>query len=143
MGNSRAMAMLRKNSDAINVLIMFITKYSMQNEGKNLCVTHSETKGFMAPATFAKAKLWCMALGFLHCTRYGRLERNASVYDLTTKWRHLSDCPEKLARIIKLLQRYGRVTRIPIKAIRPRGELTPQNRKHMLRRRIEQEIIRQ
>jgi hypothetical protein len=143
MGNSGAMRMLRKNSDAVNALTLFMTKYTLANNGKNLSVTYDEVKDFMAPATFAKAKFWCMALGFVHCTRFGRLERNASIYELSTKWRHLSNCPEKLGRIITLLHRHDRVARILIGRIRTRREIPPVTRKKMVRTQLEKRMLGQ
>jgi hypothetical protein len=143
MGESQAMKLLRRNSDAVNVLTMFMTKFSLPNEGKNLSVTYAEVKGIMAPATFIKAKWWCMALGFLHCSKFGRLERNASIYELSTKWRHLSSRPEKLARIITLLYRHDRVSRIPIEKICTRQDIAPTLRKKMIRTKIERQMLGQ
>ena len=148
MGDSAAMKRLRKSAEAVNVFTMFMTKFRRANLGKDLCVTYVEAKPFMSPATFRKAMLWLMAFGFLHCTRPGRLERNASVYDLSTKWRHLSSCPDKLAKIETLLHRHDLVTRISLVRngevnIRCRGELGPELRKKMLRRRIEKAVLGQ
>jgi len=111
MGSSLAMNKLRKNSEAINVLTMFISKYTYADEGKNLCATYREARPFMSNSTFAKAKLWCTAFGFLHCTRFGRLERNSSIYRLSGKWRHLSGQPEKLDHIEQLLKRHEEISR--------------------------------
>lgn len=143
MGNSQAMRVLRKNANAVNVFSMFISKYSRANDGKNLSLTYSEIRGIMSPFTFAKAKFWCTALGFLHCTRFGRLERNASLYDLSSKWKHLSNCPEKLGKIEKLLNRYDKVTRIPSARIRSKTDISGKSRKRMCLRRIEKVVLGQ
>lgn len=120
MGNSEAMRRLRKSSDAISVLTMFMNKYTKQNDGRNLSITYSEAAPFMSASTFAKAKLRCQAFGFLYCRQYGRLERNASVYDLIGKWQWLSCQPEKLDRIEGLLERHTRTLRIPAAKIKPK-----------------------
>lgn len=120
MGNSEAMCRLRKSSDAVNVLTMFITKFSKQNNGHNLCITYAQAAPFMSTATFSKAKLRCQGFGFLYCRDYGRLERNASIYDLITKWQWLSRQPKKLDRIEHLLSRHERVLRIRGSTIRAR-----------------------
>jgi hypothetical protein len=146
MGNSAAMKILRKNADAVNVFTMFGNKFSKDNKGKGLCVTYQEAGPFMSPATFRKALFWLMALGFIHCVRAGRLERKASIYDLSEKWRHLSSCPDKLARIEKLLRRHDLIARIPLKRngkvnIRRRGDLNPTLRKKMVRMQIEKAAL--
>lgn len=143
MGNSQAMRVLRKNANAVNVFSMFISKYSKPNDGKNLSLTYSEIRGIMSPFTFAKAKFWCTALGFLHCTRFGRLERNASLYDLSSKWKHLSNCPEKLGKIEKLLHRYDKVTRIPAAKLHGNPDISAKSRKRMCLRRIEKVVLGQ
>jgi hypothetical protein len=143
MGTSETMKRLKKNSEAINVFSMFVTKYSLANEGKSLCVTYKEAKPFMSNSPFAKAKLWCMAFGFLHCRQFGRLERKPSLYDLSTKWRQLRCQPAKLDRIEHLLKRHEAISRILIQNIKGRGSFTPKVRKHMFLIRIEKEILGQ
>lgn len=143
MGNSKAMFRLRKNSDAVNVLTMFIDKFTTNNQGKGLSVTYGEVKGIMSPTTFAKAKLWCMAFGFLHCKRYGRLERKPSIYDLSTKWRHLSGQPEKFGRIEELLKRHERILRTSLSEIKDRNPFSPKARKKKVLNWIEKEILGQ
>lgn len=143
MGNSEAMKRLRTNSDAVNAFTLFISKFTMGNGGRGLCVTYGETREFMSAATFAKAKLWCIAFGFLHCKVFGRLERQASIYDLSTKWKHLSRQSEKLDRIERLLKRHDRVKRLSVNMIRAHGQIPPQTRKRMFLRRIEKQILSQ
>jgi len=147
MGNSEAMRRLRKNSEAINVLTMFMTKFTANNGGVNLCVTYKEAAPFISAATFAKAKLWLCAFGFLYCRQYGRLERKRSIYDLIPKWRHLSSQAEKLDRIECLLNRHDRVRRIPIKKIKSkqksRERISPRARKHAVLWVLEQKIFEQ
>jgi hypothetical protein len=141
MGTSAAMARLRKNSNAVNTLTMFISKYTQSNDGKNLAVTYGETKGIMSPATFACSKLWCCAFGFLHCRKYGRLERHASLYDLSTKWRHLSRQPDKLNRVERLLGRREHVYRIPKSKIKTRNGTHPKMRRRIFLRMIEKRML--
>ena len=147
MGDSEAMRRLRKNSDAINVLMMFATKWRTTNAGVNLCVTYKEARPFMSSTTFAKAKFWLCAFGFLYCREYGRLERKRSIYDLIPKWRHLSSQAEKLDRIECLLNRHDRVRRIPIKKIKSkqksRERISPRARKHAVLWVLEQKIFEQ
>ena len=143
MGKSAAMRRLMKNSKAVNALMMFSTKFTRGNDGQGLCVTYGEALDFMSAATFAKAKLWCIAFGFLHCKVFGRLERQASIYDLSTKWKHLSRQPEKLDRIERLLKRHDRVMRLSVSKIHAHGQIPPQTRKRMLLRRIEKQILSQ
>ena len=152
MGNSPAMSRLRKNSEAVNVLSIFITKYTLPNQGKDLCVTYSEARPYMSSSTFSKAKLWCMAFGFLHCTQFGRLERNASRYDLSEKWRHLSQYPEKLDHIERILEQHAQLLRttartIPEERWKAEGDWgtapSPGVWKRQQLRKIEREILHQ
>jgi len=144
MGNSPAFQRLQNNSDAVNVLTMYINKFSPLNDGKNLCVTYEEAgaKG-MSASTFAKGKLWCTAFGFLHCREFGRLERKPSIYDISTKWRYLSSRPEKLERIEHLLKKHEVILRIQNIKVQDKNSLPAKVRKKMSLRRIEKEILSQ
>ena len=141
MGNSAAMARLRKDSNAVNVLTMYISKFSQSNDGKNLAVTYGKVTGIMSPATFARSKLRCCAFGFLHCREYGRLERHASLYDLSTKWRYLSQQPNKLDRIESLLRRRERAYRIPGSKIKSKNGVPSNQRRRILLRAIEKRVL--
>jgi hypothetical protein len=141
MGNSAAMAKLRKDSNAVNVLTMFISQFTQSNDGRNLELPYSAVKGIMSPAIFARSKLRACAFGFLYCREYGRLEHRASRYDLIMKWRHLSRQPEKLDSIEKLLQRRERIYRVPLSKIQSRYEMNPKQRHRMLLRAIEKRML--
>ena len=145
MGESEAMCRLRKNSDAVNALTLFITKWRQDNGGRNLCVTYGEARAYMSTSTFAKAKLWCQAFGFIFCSQYGRLERNPSLYDLIGKWRWLSRQSGQLDKIERLLRRHDRILRIPAAKIETRNrkgqEIQGSGRKRTALRFLEQKVL--
>ena len=98
---------------AVWVLMEFYRKFDGHNR-QNLSLTYREVKPKMANGTFSKALRELGGFGFIDVKRYGRLERYASLYALSHRWKKLSRQPERLDKIRKLLVRAEKVKRIPI-----------------------------
>jgi hypothetical protein len=58
----------------------------------------------MSSKIFTRSIWQCIGFGFLDVRRWGRLERNCSLYGLSNRWSKLCDEPEKLERIDTLLK---------------------------------------
>jgi hypothetical protein len=71
----------------------------------SLSLTDREVKGKIASGTFTKSKWELIGYGFIDVMRFGRLERNCSLYSLSNRWKRLSEKPRKLDKIGKLLAR--------------------------------------
>jgi hypothetical protein len=96
---------------AVWVLLEFYRKFNGFNRN-NLAVSYKEVKYKLAPATFNKSIWELLGFGFLDTVRFGRLERNNSIYALSSRWKRLSNCLEKLDWIEKLLTRAEKVKRV-------------------------------
>jgi len=94
---------------AVWILAQFYSKFNGKNRA-NLSLTYSETESTMSSLVFTRSIWEIVGFGFLDVKRFGRLERNASVYALSDRWRSL-DSPQKCAEIeatlekIRILQR--------------------------------------
>ena len=142
---ARSEAFKRLNPIDVFVLTKYWGKYTPDNKD-NLCVTNSEIKNKASSATFSKSKLWNRAFGFLYVVQFGRLERNPTILGVCGKWEHLSNHPDKLDRIEKLLRKHEKVKRIPVRilkhSMKSNPEKTPSMRRKMLLRKIEHEIFK-
>jgi hypothetical protein len=96
---------------AVWVLLEFYRKFNGFNRS-NLALSYKEVANKMAPATFNKSIWELRGFGFLDTVRFGRLERNNSIYALSKRWKRLSNSPEKLDRIERLLSRAEKAKRI-------------------------------
>jgi len=138
-------AFKRLNPIDVFVLTKYWGKYIPDNKD-NLCVTNSEIKNKASSATFSKSKLWARAFGFLYVVQFGRLERNPTILGVCGKWEHLSNHPDKLDRIERLLRRHEKVKRIPIRILKhnmkSNPDKTPSMRRKMLLRKIEHKIFK-
>lgn len=108
----KSLAWGKLSRDAVWALMEFYRKFNGKNR-KNLSLTYLEVKGKISNGTFNKAIWELIGYGFIHVVRSGRLERNASIYELCDKWEYLSNQPEKLNRNEKLLARLEKVRRKP------------------------------
>lgn len=93
---------------AVWVLLEFYRKFNGFNRS-NLALSYKEVKNKVSTGTFNKAIWELQGFGFLDTVR---LERNNSIYALSKRWKRLSNSPEKLDRIEKLLSRAEKVKRI-------------------------------
>lgn len=141
---AKSSAFLRLNPIDVYVATKYWGKYIPDNKN-DLCVTNSEVKDKISTATFSKSKLRIRAFGFFYVTRFGRLERNATVFGISGKWENLSEQPDKLGRIERLLNRHEKVKRIPVRKLKIKKsnnpEMTPSLRRKMVLRQIEHKIF--
>ena len=98
--------------DAVWVLMEIYIKFNGNNRS-NLSLTYLEVKGKISNGTFTKAIWELIGYGFIRVRRFGRLNQNASIYELCDKWKYMSDQPEKLDQNEKLLKRLEKTRRIP------------------------------
>lgn len=113
---------------AVWVLIEFYRKFNGYNRS-NLCVTYAEVKGRIANGTYNKAIWELIGYGFLDVKRTGRLERNASVYAISDRWRGLQS-EAQVEEIGALLRSADQATRM-----RTPRNLSPDEQKDFAMRR--------
>jgi len=66
----------------------------------------------MANGTFSKAIWELIGFGFIDVKRFGRLERNNSIYALSDRWKRMSLDSKRLHKIEKLLAHAEKVKHI-------------------------------
>lgn len=112
---------------AVWILTRFYGKFTGKNRA-NLSLTYKEVKDTMSGVVFVRSIWELVGFGFVDILRHGRLERNASFYALSDRWRSLFDDPQKCSEIelileeIRKLQRENGVSckRAKLNAIRDR-----------------------
>ncbi len=77
----------------------------------DLSLTYKEVRKKMSNRPFSRSIWELIGYGFIEVRRFGRLERNCSIYGLSNRWRHLSEKPEVLNQIEKLLKEIERLKR--------------------------------
>jgi hypothetical protein len=115
---------------AVWVLMELYRRFNGKNRG-NLAFPYRDANGKMANATFSNSIWELRGFGFVDVKRFGRLERNNSVYALSDKWRKLSENPKKLDKIERLLKRAEKVAR----AVTPKKLSEDQKTKFRIKRR--------
>lgn len=98
--------------NAVFVLMEFYRKFNGYNR-YNLSLTYREVKNKISSRLFSRAVWQLIGFGFLDVRRFGRLERNCSIFGLSNRWRELRDDPGKLHEIEKLLKRIESLKREP------------------------------
>ena len=96
---------------AVFTLMEFYRKFDGFNRS-NLTLSYKEVQPKIANGTFSKAIWELIGFGFIDVQRFGRLERNNSIYGLSNRWERVSQDPEKVIRIKKLLVRAEKVKHI-------------------------------
>lgn len=83
---------MRLSPQAVWILTRFYCKWDGQiRKRTDLSVTYGEVKDTMSTIIFIRAIWECIGFGFIDVFREGRLERNASIYGLSNRWRALND----------------------------------------------------
>lgn len=98
--------------NAVFVLIEFYRKFNGYNR-YDLSLTYREVKNKMSNTLFSRAVWQLIGYGFIDVRRFGRLERNCSLFGLSSRWRELRHDPEKLYEIEKLLKKVESLKREP------------------------------
>jgi len=114
--------------NAVFVLIEFYRKFNGYNR-YDLSLTYREVKNKMSNTLFSRAVWQLIGYGFIDVRRFGRLERNCSLFGLSNRWRKLSENPEKLDAIEKLLEEVEDLKRQP-------GSLEKRMKIHKLRYKV-------
>jgi len=106
---SKAYEMLSR--DAIWLLLEFYRKCDGYNR-HCLFLTYKEVSGKISSGTFCKSVWELRAFGFLDVVMSGRLEKNASIYKLSDRWKKFENREKQLMRIKAILDRIEQVKRI-------------------------------
>ena len=106
-----SLAWSKLSPHAVWVLMEFYGKFDGYNRS-NLTLSYSEVRTKMANGTFNKSIWELVGYGFIKVIRFGRLERNNSLYALTNRWKGLNENSRKIKKVEKLLSRLERVKRI-------------------------------
>ena len=93
----------RLSEFAVWVLSRFYAKFTGMNRA-NLSLTYEEVKGNMSTTIFIRSIWELVGFGFIDIIRFGRLERNASLYALSDRWRSLVDDPKRMDQIAAILE---------------------------------------
>lgn len=102
----------RLSRNAVFVWFKFYEKFNGFNR-YDLSMTYREIKNKMSNTLFSRAIWELVGYGFIDVRRFGRLERNCSLFGLSNRWRKLCDEPKKLNEIEKLLNQIELLKRQP------------------------------
>jgi hypothetical protein len=99
----------RLSPEAVWVLLKLYAKFN----GKNLSLTYRETKETMCSKVRSRATWQLLGYGFIDVVRWGRLERNCTIFALSDRWRRFCaqedeprlDKIEAIFNEIQILQR--------------------------------------
>lgn len=95
---------MRLSPCSVWVLTRFYCKWDGKIKNRtNLSLTYKEIRDTMSGVVFLRSIWELIGYGFLDVRRFGRLERNASLYALSSRWRSLND-PEKCGDIENTLR---------------------------------------
>ena len=97
---------------AYGVLMRFYDKFNGFNR-YDLSLTYKEVKDKISSLLFTRFVWQLIGFGFIDVRRFGRLERNCSLFGLSNRWRKLSDETEKLDEIERLLNQVELLKRQP------------------------------
>jgi len=113
--------------EAVWVLLQLYSKFTGRNRS-NLSLTYRETRETMSERVFGRAIWQLLGFGFIDVVRWGRLERNCTLYSLSDRWRRLNtpEAAERRAKIGGTLEEIERLKR----------EKWPEGRKSEKRMRI-------
>jgi len=105
-------AFSRLSRNAVFILVKFYEKFNGYNR-YDLSLTFGEIKNKMSNTLFSRSIWELTGFGFIDVRRFGRLEKNCSLYGLSNRWRKLNNQPEKLDQIQKLLAEIEDLRRQP------------------------------
>jgi len=97
---------------AIGILMKFYENFNGYNR-YDLSLTYKEVKNKVSSLVFTRFLWQLIGFGFIDIRRVGRLERNCSLYGISDRWRRLSEEPEVLNEIEKLLKKIDSLKRLP------------------------------
>ena len=102
----------RLSPEAVWVLLKLYAKFNGKNRS-DLSLTYRETKETMCSKVRSRATWQLLGYGFIDVKRWGRLERNCTIFALSDRWRRLYapeaepqlDKIEAILKKIQILQR--------------------------------------
>lgn len=118
----------RLSPPAIWVLLRFYEKFNGFNRA-DLSLTYREVKGTMSSLLFSRSIWELVGFGFLDIRRFGRLQKNCSIYSLSNRWRSFMANPQKCDQILNILNELERIQR-------ERGSQEKRQRVWMLRNKL-------
>ncbi len=106
------LAWAKLDRGAVWVLMEFYGKFNGYNR-YDLSLTYKEVKNKISSLLFTRCLWQCIGFGFLDVRRFGCLERNCSLFGLSSRWRKLNDDPKTLEKIEKNLKEVDRLLQQP------------------------------
>jgi len=102
----------RLSPTAVWALNKFYSKFNGYNRN-NLSLPYREVKKIMSPFIFNRSLWELLGFGFIDVQRFGRLERNCSIFSLSDRWRRWQtpDSGPQLDRIAATLQEIEKLKR--------------------------------
>ena len=102
----------RLSPEAVWVLLKLYSKFNGKNRS-NLSLTYRETKETMCSKVRSRATWQLLGYGFIDVIRWGRLERNCTIFAFSDRWRRCCapeaepqlDKIEAILKKIQILQR--------------------------------------
>ena len=88
------------NPEAVWVLLSLYGKFNGKNRA-DLSLTYRESKETMCSKVRGRATWQLLGYGFVDVVRWGRLERNCTIFALSDRWRSLC-APEAEPRLAKI-----------------------------------------
>jgi hypothetical protein len=132
----------RLSPNAVWALMELYKRFNGKNRG-SLTLPYREVNGKMANGTLSNSIWELRGYGFVDVKRFGRLERNNSVYALSDKWRKLSENSKKLHKIEKLLKKAEKVGRIVTpKKLSENQKFEFRTRRRQMVRKIRKQILK-
>ena len=94
----------RLSPTSIWTLTKLYSKFNGYNRA-NLSLTYREANNTMSSAIFTRSIWQLLAFGFIDVVRWGRLERNCSIFSISDRWRRWQapDSETKLNKITTIL----------------------------------------
>jgi hypothetical protein len=91
--------------EAVWVLLQLYSKFTGRNRS-NLSLTYREARETMSERVLNRAIWQLLGYGFIDVVRWGRLERNCTLYGFSDRWRRLNtpEADDRLAKIGAILE---------------------------------------
>ena len=102
----------RLSPTAVWTLVKLYSKFNGFNRS-NLSLPYREVKQIMSPFIYTRSIWELLGFGFLDVQRWGRLERNCSIFSVSDRWRrwHTPDSKLHLDRIAAILAEIQKLKR--------------------------------
>jgi hypothetical protein len=93
----------RLSPHSVWVLLRFYAKFTGFNRN-DLSLTYGQVKSAMSNLLFSRSIWELIGFGFIDVKRFGRLERNCSIFSFSNRWRSLADDSKRCDAIQAILE---------------------------------------